>query len=37
MKVGLLAEANPTLYFNGIVRAQLVAAEVRLADVAAVA
>ncbi|WP_299701152.1 ParD-like family protein [uncultured Tateyamaria sp.] len=35
MKVGMLAEANPTLSFNDIVRMQLEAAQVRVADVAA--
>lgn len=35
MKVGMLAEANPTLSFNDIVRTQLAAAQVRLADEAA--
>jgi hypothetical protein len=32
MKVGMLAEANPTLSFNDIVKAQLAAAQVRLSD-----
>lgn len=35
MKIGMLAEANPTLSFNDIVKMQLEAAHVRLADVAA--
>jgi hypothetical protein len=35
MKVGMLAEANPTLSFNEIVKAQLVAAQVRSPDLAA--
>lgn len=35
MKIGMLAEANPTLSFNDIVKSQLVAAQVRLVDVAA--
>ncbi|KGB54157.1 MAG: ParD-like family protein [Sphingopyxis sp.] len=35
MKIGMLAEANPTLSFNDIVQSQLVAAQVRLVDVAA--
>ena len=30
MKIGMLAEANPTLSFNDIVKAQLAAAQVRL-------
>jgi hypothetical protein len=30
MKVGMLAEANPTLSFNEIVKMQLTAAQVRL-------
>ncbi len=34
MKVGMLAEANPTLSFNEIVKMQFAAAHVRLADVA---
>lgn len=34
MKVGMLAESNPTLSFNDIVKAQLASAQVRLADVA---
>lgn len=33
MKIGMLAEANPTLSFNDIVKAQLAAAHVRLPDV----
>ena len=32
MKVGMLAEANPTLSFNEIVKMQFAAAQVRLAD-----
>ncbi|WP_299203681.1 ParD-like family protein [uncultured Tateyamaria sp.] len=35
MKIGMLAEANPTLSFNDIVKMQLEAAQVRVADVAA--
>lgn len=35
MKVGMLAEANPTLSFNEIIKAQLVAAQVHLPEVAA--
>jgi hypothetical protein len=35
MKIGMLAEANPTLSFNDIVAAQLAAAQVRLQDAAA--
>jgi hypothetical protein len=35
MKVGMLAEANPTLSFNDIVKMQFAAAHVRLVDVAA--
>ncbi|NDV86346.1 hypothetical protein GTW51_06490 [Aurantimonas aggregata] len=35
MKIGMLAESNPTLAFNDIVRAQLDAADVRLASAAA--
>lgn len=34
MKIGMLAEANPTLSFNDIVKAQLAAAQVRLTDFA---
>jgi hypothetical protein len=34
MKIGMLAEANPNLSFNDIVKAQLVAAQVRLSDFA---
>lgn len=34
MKVGMLAESNPTLSFNDIVKAQLASAQVRLADFA---
>ncbi len=33
MKIGMLAEANPTLSFNEIVRMQLEAAEVAAAEV----
>lgn len=32
MKVGMLAESNPTLSFNDIVKAQLASVQVRLAD-----
>jgi len=32
MKIGMLAEANPTLSFNDIVKMQFAAAHVRLAD-----
>lgn len=35
MKIGMLAEANPTLSFNDIVQAQFAAASVRLARPAA--
>jgi len=35
MKIGMLAEANPTLSFNDIVKMQFQAAQVRLAEVAA--
>ena len=35
MKIGMLAEANPTLSFNDIVTAQIAAAQVRLPDGAA--
>jgi hypothetical protein len=35
MKVGMLAEANPTLSFNDIVKMQLEAAHVRVPDLAA--
>jgi len=34
MKIGMLAEANPTLSFNEIVKMRLAAAHVGLADVA---
>lgn len=34
MKIGMLAEANPTLSFNDIVKAQLAAAQVRLSGFA---
>jgi len=34
MKIGMLAEANPTMAFNDIVKAQLVQANVRLEDAA---
>ncbi|MCY6382893.1 ParD-like family protein [Hoeflea prorocentri] len=34
MKIGMLAEANPSASFNDIVRMQLEAAQVRLEDVA---
>lgn len=35
MKIGMLAEANPTLSFNEIVTMQFSAAQVRLPDAAA--
>jgi hypothetical protein len=35
MKIGMLAEAHPTLSFNDVVRLQYAAAQVRLGDVAA--
>lgn len=35
MKIGMLAEANPTLSFNEILRRELAAAEVDLPDLAA--
>ena len=35
MKVGMLAEANPTLSFNEIVKMQLAAARVRIPDAVA--
>jgi hypothetical protein len=35
MKVGMLAEANPTLSFNEIVRMQFEAAQVQITDLAA--
>ncbi|WP_315760369.1 ParD-like family protein [Sphingomonas sp. Y38-1Y] len=35
MKMGMLAEANPTLTFNEIVRMQLAAADIDLPDLAA--
>ena len=34
LKIGMLAEANPTASFNDIVKTQLQAAHVRLADMA---
>lgn len=34
MKIGMLAEANPTMAFNDIVKTQLVAADVRAAKTA---
>jgi hypothetical protein len=34
MKIGMLAEANPTLSFNDIVRMQLAAAQAPVADAA---
>jgi hypothetical protein len=34
MTIGMLAEANPTLSFNDIVKMQFAAAHVRLAEVA---
>lgn len=36
MKIGMLAEAHPTLTLGEIVRMQLAAADVRLPDLAAV-
>jgi hypothetical protein len=35
MKVGMLAEASPTLSFNEIIKAQLDAAQVHIPEVAA--
>jgi len=35
MKIGMLAEANPTLSFNDIVKTQFAAAHVHIADMAA--
>ncbi len=35
IKIGMLAEANPTLSFNDTVKMQLEAAQVRVAEVAA--
>lgn len=35
MKIGKLAEANPTLSFNDIVKMQLESVDVRIADLAA--
>ena len=35
MKIGMLAEANPALSFNDIVKMQFAAAQVRVADLAA--
>jgi hypothetical protein len=35
MKIGMLAEANPTLSFNDIVKGQLETADVRLGALAA--
>lgn len=35
IRIGMLAEANPTMSFNDIVKTQFEAANVRLADVAA--
>ena len=35
MKIGMLAEANPSMAFNDIVKAQLVAADVRLVEAVA--
>lgn len=32
IKIGMLAEANPTLCFNDIVKRQLMGAQVRFAD-----
>ncbi|PWK61783.1 ParD-like family protein [Aminobacter sp. AP02] len=34
MKIGMLAEANPSLSFNEIVKLQFAAAQVRVADLA---
>ncbi len=34
MKIGMLAEANPTLSFNEIVKLQFAAANVQVADLA---
>lgn len=34
MKIGMLAEANPTLSFNELVKMQFAAAQVGLADLA---
>jgi hypothetical protein len=34
MKIGMLAEANPTVSFNDIVKMQFAAAHVRLAEAA---
>ncbi|AYJ87382.1 hypothetical protein D3Y57_17405 [Sphingomonas paeninsulae] len=34
MKIGMMAEANPTLSFNDIVKMQLATAHVRVAEVA---
>lgn len=36
IKIGMLAEANPTMSFNDIVKLQFEAANARFADVAAV-
>ncbi len=35
MKIGMLAEANPTLSFNDLVKRQFADAHIRLADIAA--
>ncbi|MGB3388086.1 MAG: ParD-like family protein [Pseudaminobacter sp.] len=35
MKIGMLAEANPTLSFNDIVKVQFAAAQMRLTDLEA--
>ncbi|HTI01327.1 MAG TPA: ParD-like family protein [Acidisoma sp.] len=35
MKIGMLAETNPTLCFNDIVKAQFAAADIRPAEAAA--
>ncbi len=35
MKIGMIAEANPTLSFNDIIQAQLEGTQVRFADLAA--
>ena len=35
MKIGMLAEANPTMSFNDIIKAQFVEAHLRLVETAA--
>ena len=35
MKIGMLAEANPTLSFNDVVKAQLATAHLRVTELAA--